>query len=54
MPDNVILSTSEFEKMTDRILDQDEEIKELRKANKFLNDQIKEYTEEFTGAQDEK
>jgi cell division protein FtsB len=45
--DNVILSKSEFEKMTDRIQDQADLIKELKEANEFLNNQIKEYNEKF-------
>ncbi len=43
----VMLEDKEFEKMTDRIQDRIDEIKELKIANKFLNDQIDQYNEEF-------
>lgn len=52
--DQVILEKAEFEKMTDRLFDQAQRIEELEKANKFLNDQIKEYNEKFAGGKDDK
>lgn len=47
--DYIRLEKEEFEKMTDRIVKQDEIIKQLKEDNQFLNDQIKEYNEKFAG-----
>lgn len=52
MAEQVILEKQEFEKMTDRIFDQAQLIEELQKANKFLNDQIKDYNKKFGGLKD--
>jgi len=50
----VTISTEDFEKMTTRIQEQDTYIEELEEANKFLNSQIEEYNQKFTGKGDQK
>lgn len=44
---NIVLTEAEFVKMVNEIKKLREEKDELVKANKFLNDQIKEYNEKF-------
>lgn len=48
MGKTVTISAEDFEAMVKRIEDQDARIDELETANAFLNEQIKEYNEEFT------
>lgn len=47
MSRNVVLEEKEFKKMVEEIQKLRSEKEELLKANKFLNDQIKEYNERF-------
>jgi hypothetical protein len=44
---NVILSDKEFNKMVQELQKLRDEKEELLKANKFLNEQIREYNERF-------
>lgn len=44
---NVVLEDKEYKKMVDEIHKLRKEKKELKKANKFLNQQIEEYNDEF-------
>jgi hypothetical protein len=47
---NVVLSEAELKKMVEEIRKLREEKEELIKANKFLNDQIREYNDKFAKA----
>ena len=47
MSRNVVLEEKEFKRMVEELQKLRAEKAELLKANKFLNDQIKEYNERF-------
>ena len=50
MSRNVVLEEKEFKKMVEELQKLRAEKAELLKANKFLNDQIREYNERFANA----
>ena len=50
---NIVLSEADYKKLINEIKKLREEKSELKKANQFLNDQIKEYNEKFARRDDD-